>query len=89
MLAEHPERHVWGLGRHHAGANFFWYLRDPAGNFSEYYADLDVIPEDAEWTPAVHDGPLGLYKWGPPPPAWFLQPDDQIPLVDAVRRVDT
>jgi catechol 2,3-dioxygenase-like lactoylglutathione lyase family enzyme len=77
MLAGHPERHVWGLGRHYAGANYFWYLRDPAGNYSEYYADLDVIPEDAQWTPESHEGHLGLYSWGPPPPASFLQPADQ------------
>ena len=38
MLEGHPERHVWGLGRHHIGSNFFWYLKDPAGNFSEYYS---------------------------------------------------
>jgi catechol 2,3-dioxygenase-like lactoylglutathione lyase family enzyme len=78
MLAGHPERHIWGLGRHHAGANYFWYLRDPAGNYSEYYADLDVIPEDAPWTPESHEGHLGLYSWGPPPPASFLQPADQL-----------
>ncbi|SDP35505.1 Glyoxalase/Bleomycin resistance protein/Dioxygenase superfamily protein [Actinacidiphila guanduensis] len=35
MLEGHPDRHVWGLGRHPAGSNFFWYLKDPAGNFSE------------------------------------------------------
>jgi hypothetical protein len=40
MLAEHPERYVWGLGRHHAGSNFFWYLKDPADSFSEYYLEL-------------------------------------------------
>ena len=51
LIEGHPERHVWGLGRHHAGSNFFWYLRDPAGNFSEYYSDLDYIPEDAAWLP--------------------------------------
>jgi catechol 2,3-dioxygenase-like lactoylglutathione lyase family enzyme len=28
MLEGRPERHVWGLGRHHAGSNFFWYLKD-------------------------------------------------------------
>lgn len=50
MLEGHPERHVWGLGRHHAGSNFFWYLKDPAGNFSEYFSDMDVIPEDEIWT---------------------------------------
>jgi catechol 2,3-dioxygenase-like lactoylglutathione lyase family enzyme len=87
MLAEHPERHVWGLGRHHAGANYFWYLKDPAGNYSEYFADLDVIPEDDEWTPESHEGHLGLYNWGPPPPASFLRPEDQVPL-DSVRRND-
>ena len=31
MLDGNPERHVWGLGRHYAGSNFFWYLKDPAG----------------------------------------------------------
>ncbi len=41
MLPDHPERHIWGMGRHHAGSNFFWYLKDPAGNFSEYYSDMD------------------------------------------------
>ena len=47
MLEDHPERHVWGLGRHHIGSNFFWYLKDPAGNFSEYYSDIDCIVDDA------------------------------------------
>ena len=46
MLEGHPERHVWGLGRHFIGSNFFWYLRDPAGNFSEYYSDMDAITDD-------------------------------------------
>src|SRR2546430_17114432 len=35
ILEGHPERHVWGLGRHHIGSNFFWYLKDPVGNFSD------------------------------------------------------
>ena len=51
MLEGRPERHVWGLGRHYAGSNFFWYLKDPAGNFSEYYADMDCIVDDQLWTP--------------------------------------
>lgn len=76
MLEGNPERHVWGLGRHHAGSNFFWYLKDPAGNFSEYYSDMDCIPEDELWSPQVFEGPQGLYNWGPPPPPSFLAPDD-------------
>jgi catechol 2,3-dioxygenase-like lactoylglutathione lyase family enzyme len=76
MLDGHPERHVWGLGRHHAGSNFFWYLKDPAGNFSEYYSDLDCIVDDQMWTPEVFEGARGLFNWGPPPPPSFLRPDD-------------
>jgi catechol 2,3-dioxygenase-like lactoylglutathione lyase family enzyme len=76
VLAGHPERHVWGLGRHYAGSNFFWYFKDPAGNFAEYHSDMDCIPEDALWTPEDLQGHLGLYAWGPPPPPSFVNPDD-------------
>ena len=76
MLAADPGRHVWGLGRHHVGSNFFWYLRDPAGNFSEYYSDLDCIIDDALWQPGVWEGARGLFNWGPPPPPSFLAPED-------------
>ena len=76
MLDGNPERHVWGLGRHYAGSNFFWYLKDPAGNFSEYYSDMDCIVDDQLWTPEDLEGARGLFAWGPPPPPSFLQPDD-------------
>jgi catechol 2,3-dioxygenase-like lactoylglutathione lyase family enzyme len=81
MLDGHPERHTWGLGRHYIGSNFFWYLRDPAGNFSEYYSDIDCIPEDQIWEPAVVAGEKALYAWGPPPPPSFLQPEDLAALM--------
>ncbi|MEV6659624.1 VOC family protein [Nocardia fluminea] len=81
MLEGHPERHIWGLGRHYAGANFFWYLKDPAGNFSEYYSDMDTVPEDDLWSPAILEGLQGLYAWGPPPPPSFLEPDDLAALM--------
>jgi catechol 2,3-dioxygenase-like lactoylglutathione lyase family enzyme len=76
MLDGHPERHVWGLGRHHIGSNFFWYLKDPAGNFSEYYSDLDCVVDDAIWKPEVFTDMRILYSWGPPPPPSFLEPED-------------
>ncbi len=81
MLAADPGRHVWGLGRHHIGSNFFWYLKDPAGNFSEYYADLDCILDDQLWKPGVWEGAKGLYSWGPPVPSSFLAPDDLAELM--------
>jgi hypothetical protein len=81
MLEADPQRHVWGLGRHAIGSNFFWYLKDPAGNFSEYYSDIDCIVDDALWTPGVWEGARSLYQWGPPPPPSFLAPDDLAALM--------
>jgi catechol 2,3-dioxygenase-like lactoylglutathione lyase family enzyme len=81
MLAQDPSRHVWGLGRHAIGSNFFWYLKDPAGNFTEYYADLDCITDDALWKPGVWEGAQSLFSWGPPPPPSFLAPDDLADLM--------
>jgi len=81
LLEKDPTRHVWGLGRHHIGSNFFWYLKDPAGNFTEYYADLDCIVDDQLWTPGVWDGIKSLYNWGPPVPASFIAPDDLAELM--------
>lgn len=85
MLAADPTRHVWGLGRHHAGSNFFWYLKDPAGNFSEYYSDMDCIVDDQLWTPESLDGARGLFNWGPPPPPSFLAPEDLGALMSGVH----
>jgi hypothetical protein len=85
MLQTDPTRHVWGLGRHHAGSNFFWYLKDPAGNFSEYYADMDTILDDQLWTPEALEGARGLFNWGPPPPPSFLAPDDLGALMTGVH----
>jgi catechol 2,3-dioxygenase-like lactoylglutathione lyase family enzyme len=76
LLEGHPERHVWGPGRHTLGSNFFWYLRDPAGNFAEYYSDMDVIVNDESWRPNSWYGRDALYCWGPPVPASFIAPED-------------
>jgi catechol 2,3-dioxygenase-like lactoylglutathione lyase family enzyme len=76
MLEEHPERHIWGLGRHYAGSNFFWYLKDPAGNFSEYYSDMDCIVDDSLWDPESVEGARGMFRWGPPPPPSMFKPED-------------
>jgi catechol 2,3-dioxygenase-like lactoylglutathione lyase family enzyme len=82
MLKGHPERHIWGLGRHFIGSNFFWYLRDPAGNFSEYYSDMDTITEDQLWTPGTWEPSLrSLYAWGPDVPPSMLEPEDLADLM--------
>jgi catechol 2,3-dioxygenase-like lactoylglutathione lyase family enzyme len=82
MLEGHPERHTWGLGRHFIGSNFFWYLRDPAGNFSEYYSDMDTITDDQLWKPGTWEPSLqALYAWGPDVPASMLVPEDLADLM--------
>lgn len=83
VLARHPDAHVWGLGRHFIGSNFFWYLKDPSGSFAEYHSDLDVIVDDELWEPGAFADARALYAWGPPPPRQFLAPDD---LADLMAR---
>lgn len=83
LLAADEGRQMWGFGRHFAGSNFFWYLKDPAGTYSEYYADMDQITDDDLWTPEIAEGPRGLYRWGPQPPEAFMTPTDVAELIAA------
>ena len=85
MIAADPERHVWGLGRHGIGSNYFWYLRDPGGAFAEYTSDLDVITGDEAWKVAASVPVHPLAAWGPPVPRSFLAPDDIAALARGER----
>lgn len=87
LLAVDPTRDIWGLGRHFLGSNLFWYFRDPAGNFAEYYADLDQIPEDAEWDARDWAPDKALYAWGPPVPKAFVHPSDVEEIAAALQGV--
>jgi catechol 2,3-dioxygenase-like lactoylglutathione lyase family enzyme len=73
-----PSRHTWGLGRHFAGSNFYWYLRDPSGAFLELYSDFDRIDDAAAWE--QRSGPMSFEhianSWGPNLPTEFVVPDD-------------
>jgi catechol 2,3-dioxygenase-like lactoylglutathione lyase family enzyme len=68
MIANHPERHAWGLGRHAASANYFWYLKDPAGAFSEYYySEMDELADGPYfWDPAPGSEELPVAAWASP-----------------------
>ena len=44
----------WGLGRHVLGSNFFHYVGDPWGSFSEYSAGIDFVPADCDWKSGDH-----------------------------------
>ena len=76
MVAADPTRHVWGLGRHAIGSNFFWYLCDPAGNFAEYVSDLDRITDADVYAPPSWSGMQYVRAWSPPLPPEFLMPKD-------------
>jgi catechol 2,3-dioxygenase-like lactoylglutathione lyase family enzyme len=80
LVAADASRHVWGLGRHAIGSNYFWYLRDPAGNFAEYTSDLDVIADEEAWRVASSLPVAGLAAWGPPVPRDFLAPEDIVAM---------
>ncbi len=82
VIAEQPDAHVVGVGRHRLGSNLFWYLTDPAGSMFELFADMDRITDDTawdrehrrdDWTPEE----AGLAVWGPaePPEVFFTPPD--------------
>lgn len=80
MVRREPARHAWGLGRHAASANYFWYLKDPGGAFAEYYySEMDELAD----TP--------LY-WDPPPdapvlpPAVWSSPPLDAPLIPEIMR---
>jgi catechol 2,3-dioxygenase-like lactoylglutathione lyase family enzyme len=59
----------WGLGRHVLGSNYFHYVRDPWGSYSEYSCDMDYIPARHRWQASDHDAEDAFYVWGPKPPA--------------------
>jgi catechol 2,3-dioxygenase len=55
----------WGLGRHVLGSNYFHYVGDPWGSFSEYSAGIDYVPADCDWPAADNDPEDSFYVWGP------------------------
>jgi catechol 2,3-dioxygenase-like lactoylglutathione lyase family enzyme len=74
IIKLYPDSNVWGLGRHLVGSNVFWYLKDPAGNFCEYYSDMDRL--DRSWEPKQYSSKDSLYCWGMEPPEQFIRPID-------------
>lgn len=64
--------HGWGVGRHVLGSNYFYYVRDPWGSYSEYSFDIDFVPHDLDWPAADHPPHDSFYVWGPKPPDDFI-----------------
>jgi catechol 2,3-dioxygenase len=73
QMAESGYARGWGLGRHVLGSNYFHYVRDPWGSYSEFSFGIDYIPADLLWTASTPDPQNSLYLWGPPPPEDFTE----------------
>ena len=62
----------WGIGRHVLGSNYFFYVRDPWGSYSEYSYDIDYIGSDVQWAMGDHPPADSFYLWGPDAPEDFI-----------------
>lgn len=67
----------WGLGRHVLGSNYFHYVRDPWGSWSEYSGGMDYVPEGAKWPGENHGPEDSFYLWGPDVPEGFTDNVEQ------------
>ena len=71
-MAERGFERGWGLGRHVLGSNYFHYVRDPWGSYSEYSCDMDYVPADVEWRSGDFPPENSFYLWGPDVPEDFV-----------------
>ncbi|MFG1344081.1 VOC family protein [Xanthobacter autotrophicus DSM 431] len=71
-MAERGFQKGWGLGRHVLGSNYFHYVQDPWGSYSEYSSDIDYIPSDCDWASGDYPGEDAIYLWGPNIPDGFI-----------------
>lgn len=62
----------WGVGQHVLGANYFYYVRDPWGSYCEYSADIDFVPQTADWAAANWPPEDSMFLWGPDPAPGFI-----------------
>lgn len=72
QMAEKGFQKGWGLGRHVLGSNYFHYVRDPWGSYSEYSADIDYIPATCDWDSGDYPPEDSIYLWGPEMPKDFV-----------------
>lgn len=71
-MIDKGHRSSWGFGRHVIGSNFFHYMRDPWNGLTEFFSDIDYIPDDCDWQARDWEGEDALFLWGPGVPDDFL-----------------
>jgi catechol 2,3-dioxygenase-like lactoylglutathione lyase family enzyme len=78
----------WGFGRHVLGSNYFHYVRDPWGSYSEFSHDIDYIPGNGAWRARRVSPDNGFYLWGPVPPEDFAY-NYESPSASLVKALDS
>jgi catechol 2,3-dioxygenase-like lactoylglutathione lyase family enzyme len=71
----------WGLGRHVIGSNYFYYVQDPWGSFTEYSFDIDFVGHETDWPAQDYPPENSLYLWGPSVPEDFITNHEVDPSV--------
>jgi hypothetical protein len=79
-------KHLWGIGRHFFGSQFFDYWYDPDGFEFEHYADGDLFTADAE----TEYAPLefgSVWAWGADVPKALKPPKNLRSLLTVIKRL--
>ena len=78
LLRPDPSRHTWGLGRHFAGSNFYWYLEtrpDPiSSSIRTWTRSMTTRPGSDGRT--LFEFEHVANSWGPDLPLEFIVPSD-------------
>jgi catechol 2,3-dioxygenase-like lactoylglutathione lyase family enzyme len=70
LKARHPDRHLWGIGRHTLGSQIFDYWQDPYGRLHEHWTDSDVLNNASGYR--RHKRSAGMRsQWGTQSPQAF------------------
>jgi predicted enzyme related to lactoylglutathione lyase len=79
-------KHLWGIGRHFFGSQFFDYWYDPDGFEFEHYADGDLFTSDIE----TEYAPLefgSVWAWGADVPKALKPPKNLRSLLTVIKRL--
>jgi hypothetical protein len=79
-------KHLWGIGRHFFGSQFFDYWYDPDGFEFEHYADGDLFTSDIE----TEYAPLefgSVWAWGADVPPALKPPKNLRSLLTVIKRL--
>lgn len=87
VVADNPDSHIIGVGRHLLGSNLFWYLRDPSGNMFEFFADMDHINDDEHWAKNVSRTDWGAPHAPAPVEAWGDHPNEAFVSVPDIAEI--